>query len=122
MPRHADGTKADEADLAPLQFVTHPQIVGGCALDPFAVLCPLDGGNGVSELHDDKPDDKLRDGLIVAAGSAEHGHAVRRAGVGVDIGGCCAAVADEAELAVAVQNLFGHAVKLGYKSAPVQRA
>ena len=41
---------------------------------------------------------------------------MRRAGVGVDIGGCCAAVADEAELAVAVQNLFGHAVKLGYKS------
>ena len=93
--------------------MAHPQVIGGGARHPFAVLGPLDGGDGVAQEDHHQSHHQLRHRLGVAARRAQHRHAGLGAGVHLDVGGGGAAVADEAEPVVSRQDLGGNAVQLG---------
>ena len=109
----AHGAEAHQTDPLALQLMAHPGKVRRRPGDPLAVFDPLDRLEAVAHVHDDQRDNELRDGLVVAARCAEDRNAGFGAGGGVEVRGSGAAVTDQLQALIAVQNLLGNTVQLG---------
>ena len=92
--------------------MAHPQVIGGGAGHPLAILGPLDGGDGIAQEDHHQAHHQFRHRLCVAARRTQHRHAGLGAGIHLDIGRRGTAVSDKAELIISIQDLGSDPIQL----------